>query len=186
MHAVAQRTVKPSHSKQLHHVIAGLATGVVSMHSSFQAKDYRAFRASLFAGLGLTGIAPVLHSWALNYEVRAVHTALWLDFVMGLLYLVSLSPSKPAEQHTCSVCQQPKTSNGMYVCVGEALAHEIPSCSRDCHLAHFKSCAHTFSVEGLRRFMLPMLCMQRTLRLVPRFPNTACMHLSFRLASGCM
>jgi len=70
---------------------AGLATGLVSMHNSFQAKDYRGFRASLFAGLGLTGIVPVLHSWAINYDVRAVHTALWLDFVMGLLYLVSRS-----------------------------------------------------------------------------------------------
>lgn len=70
---------------------AGLATGLVSMHNSFQAKDYRGFRASLFAGLGLTGIVPVLHSWAINYDVRAVHTALWLDFVMGLLYLVSMS-----------------------------------------------------------------------------------------------
>ena len=72
-------------------VNVGVATGLVSMHNSFQAKDYRGFRASLFAGLGLTGIVPVLHSWAINYDVRAVHTALWLDFVMGLLYLVSMS-----------------------------------------------------------------------------------------------
>lgn len=65
----------------------GVATGVVSMHNSFQAKNYRAFRARLFAGLGLTGIIPVLHSCVINYDIRAVHTALWLDFVMGLLYL---------------------------------------------------------------------------------------------------
>ncbi len=59
------------------------------MHNAFQAKDCRGLRAKLFAGLGLTGIAPVLHSLAINYEIRAVHTALWLDLVMGLLYLVS-------------------------------------------------------------------------------------------------
>ena len=86
-------------------VLAGLATGVVSVHSSFQAKDYRAFRASLFAGLGLTGIAPVLHSWAINYEVRAVHTALWLDFVMGLLYLVRLSSHHVCRPATMFVCE---------------------------------------------------------------------------------
>jgi len=62
---------------------------VVSVHNSFQAKDYRVFRASLFAGLGLTGIVPVIHGWAVNYDIAAVHSALSLDVLMGLIYLVS-------------------------------------------------------------------------------------------------
>ena len=62
---------------------------VVSVHNSFQAKDYRVFRASLFAGLGMTGIVPVIHGWALNYDIAAVHSALSLDVLMGLIYLVS-------------------------------------------------------------------------------------------------
>jgi len=62
---------------------------VVSVHNSFQAKDYRVFRASLFAGLGMTGIVPVIHGWVVNYDIAAVHSALSLDVLMGLIYLVS-------------------------------------------------------------------------------------------------
>ncbi len=91
MQSILNAQLQWTHRQPVSPVDAGLATGLVSMHNSFQAKDYRGFRASLFAGLGLTGIVPVLHSWAINYDVRAVHTALWLDFVMGLLYLVSMS-----------------------------------------------------------------------------------------------
>ena len=69
---------------------AGLATMVVSVHNSFQAKNYRVFRASLFAGLGLTGIVPVIHGWILNYNIAAVHRALGLDVLMGVIYLVML------------------------------------------------------------------------------------------------
>lgn len=63
---------------------------VVSVHNSFQAKNYRVFRASLFAGLGLTGIVPVIHGWILNYNIAAVHRALGLDVLMGVIYLVML------------------------------------------------------------------------------------------------
>lgn len=62
---------------------------VVSVHNSFQAKNYRVFRASLFAGLGLTGIVPVIHGWIVNYDIAAVHSALSLDVLMGVIYLVS-------------------------------------------------------------------------------------------------
>ncbi|DBA84229.1 TPA: hypothetical protein ACH3X2_006294 [Trebouxia sp. C0005] len=65
----------------------GIGTMVVSVHNSFQAKDYRVFRASLFAGLGMTGIVPVIHGWAVNYDIAAVHSALSLDVLMGLIYL---------------------------------------------------------------------------------------------------
>lgn len=95
MQHILKEELQWTHRHRVTRANAGLATGLVSMHNSFQAKDYRGFRARLFAGLGLTGIVPVLHSWAINYEVRAVHTALWLDFVMGLLYLVSM-PFCPA------------------------------------------------------------------------------------------
>lgn len=63
---------------------------VFSVHNSFQAKGYRVFRASLFAGLGLTGIVPVIHGWYINYNVPQVHSALSLDVLMGVIYLVGL------------------------------------------------------------------------------------------------
>lgn len=66
----------------------GMGTMFVSLHNSFQTKDYRVFRASLFAGLGLTGIVPIIHGWYLNYEIAAVHRALGLDVIMGVTYLV--------------------------------------------------------------------------------------------------
>ena len=69
---------------------AGIGTMVFSVHNSFQAKGYRVFRASLFAGLGLTGIVPVIHGWYINYNVPQVHSALSLDVLMGVIYLVSL------------------------------------------------------------------------------------------------
>ena len=65
---------------------------VISVHNAFQAKGYRVFRATLFAGLGLTGIVPVIHGWYINYNVPQVHWALSLDVLMGVIYLVSLLP----------------------------------------------------------------------------------------------
>lgn len=63
---------------------------VISVHNAFQAKGYRVFRAALFAGLGLTGIVPVIHGWYINYSVHQVHWALSLDVLMGVIYLVSV------------------------------------------------------------------------------------------------
>ena len=73
-----------------------MGTMFVSLHNSFQTKDYRVFRASLFAGLGLTGIVPIIHGWYLNYEIAAVHRALGLDVIMGVIYLVCVM--------TCCYC----------------------------------------------------------------------------------
>lgn len=56
---------------------------------AFQSAKLRPFRASLFAGLGLWGIVPVLHGWYLNGEYSEVRYALSLDALMGLVYLVS-------------------------------------------------------------------------------------------------
>ncbi len=36
----------------------------------------------------MTGIVPVIHGWAVNYDIAAVHSALSLDVLMGLIYLV--------------------------------------------------------------------------------------------------
>lgn len=69
---------------------AGVGTMVVSVHNTFQTKDFRVFRATLFAGLGLTGIVPIIHGWLLNYNITEVHKALTLDVLMGIIYLVSL------------------------------------------------------------------------------------------------
>ena len=38
--------------------------------------------------MGLTGIVPVIHGWILNYNIAAVHKALSLDVIMGIVYLV--------------------------------------------------------------------------------------------------
>ena len=70
---------------------AGAGTMVFSTHNSFQAKHYRVYRAALFAGLGLTGIVPIIHSWLVNYNVAAVQSALSLDVLMGAIYLASPS-----------------------------------------------------------------------------------------------
>ena len=97
------------------------------MHNSFQAKNYRAFRARLFAGLGLTGIIPVLHSCVINYDIRAVHTALWLDFVMGLLYLVRHTDlcvkgvAQALREQPLFVCMLVHQSSVCSVCVAHQL-----------------------------------------------------------------
>lgn len=76
----------------------------VSLHNSFQTKDYRAFRASLFAGLGLTGIVPIIHGWILNYDIAAVHRALGLDVIMGGTYLVGTLLQVCCKGFVCCYC----------------------------------------------------------------------------------
>ncbi len=68
---------------------AGCAGIAVSLLDRFQLPEWRAFRASMFAGLGLYGIAPVVHQWFVNRHVFHVRYALICDIIMGLTYLVS-------------------------------------------------------------------------------------------------
>ena len=56
---------------------------------------------NLFAGLGLTGIVPVILGWSLYSGIMAVHRALSLDVPMGIIYLVG---SMPAHGMNASAC----------------------------------------------------------------------------------
>ena len=89
---------------------AGLFTTCVALLSFFQTKQFRAFRASLFACLGLWGIAPAMHALWLHGGHPEVRTYFLLDMCMGAVYLVRLTcvlahPSctalSAAVQHQC-------------------------------------------------------------------------------------
>lgn len=68
--------------------LMGLSTLCVTLLSTFQTPDFQAYRAGVFCALGLWGLVPVLHGWALNWGVAAVARALALDLLMGAIYLV--------------------------------------------------------------------------------------------------
>ena len=76
-------------------VAAGFATVCVSLLPFFQTRRFRAFRASLFAALGLWGIAPGLHALLLYMDVPHVQRAFQLEVLMGAIYLVSPWCSSP-------------------------------------------------------------------------------------------
>ena len=83
----------------------------VSLLQFFQTNRFRAFRASLFAALGLWGIFPGLHTLLLYRHVPDIQQAFLSDVTMGAIYLVSPFPgdrlSCTASQHSwlqpCSV-----------------------------------------------------------------------------------
>ena len=74
---------------------AGVVTVTVSLAPVFQHPRFRAFRASLFAALGLWGIAPALHGFLLHRGVAAVRRAFVHDLAMGAIYLARC-PSRTA------------------------------------------------------------------------------------------
>ena len=78
----------------------GVVTVTVSLAPVFQNPRFRAFRASLFAALGLWGIAPALHGFLLHSGVTAVRRAFVHDLVMGAIYLVRCPPVR--RPHVCS------------------------------------------------------------------------------------
>ncbi|XP_021908052.1 heptahelical transmembrane protein 4-like [Carica papaya] len=66
--------------------ILGIATILVSLLPVFQNPEFRSIRASLFLGMGLSGIAPILHKLILFWEQpEALHTTGY-EILMGLLY----------------------------------------------------------------------------------------------------
>jgi adiponectin receptor len=67
--------------------ILGTATCGASLSNHFQGPQARHIRAALFAALGLFGIVPIVHGFLLNSGVPKVFTAMWLDIMMGILYL---------------------------------------------------------------------------------------------------
>ncbi|KAK9837509.1 hypothetical protein WJX81_007514 [Elliptochloris bilobata] len=69
-------------------LLLGVVTVTVSLAPVFQQPRFRAFRASLFAALGLWGIAPAFHGFVLHSGVAAVRRAFAHDLAMGAIYLV--------------------------------------------------------------------------------------------------
>ena len=66
----------------------GLATLTVTLLDRFQDPSFHAYRASLFSILGLLGAFPLIHGFRLHQNIGEVHTALFLEIAMGLLYLL--------------------------------------------------------------------------------------------------
>ncbi|KAH1082477.1 hypothetical protein J1N35_022238 [Gossypium stocksii] len=66
--------------------ILGVATILVSLLPVFQNPEFRSIRASLFFGMGMSGIAPILHKLILFWhQPEALHTTGY-EVLMGLFY----------------------------------------------------------------------------------------------------
>ncbi|CAN6562822.1 unnamed protein product [Malus baccata var. baccata] len=66
--------------------LLGIATVLVSLIPVFQNPEYRIVRVSLFLGMGLSGILPVMHKLILfSDQPEALHTTGY-EILMGLLY----------------------------------------------------------------------------------------------------
>ncbi|KAK9109763.1 hypothetical protein Sjap_017823 [Stephania japonica] len=66
--------------------ILGIATVVVSLFPVFQNPEFRNIRASLFFGMGLSGVAPIIHKLILfRDQPEALHTTGY-ELLMGVFY----------------------------------------------------------------------------------------------------
>ncbi|KAH7427524.1 hypothetical protein KP509_10G047900 [Ceratopteris richardii] len=66
--------------------VVGIATIFVSLIPVFQNPEYRNVRAALFFGMGVSGVAPVMHKLILFWdEPEALYTTLY-EVAMGLFY----------------------------------------------------------------------------------------------------
>ncbi|GLI62283.1 hypothetical protein VaNZ11_004845 [Volvox africanus] len=68
--------------------VMGAGAVAVSLLDVFQKTEWRAFRASMFAGLGLWGVVPLIHACIAHSDIAAVRGATALDVLMGALYLL--------------------------------------------------------------------------------------------------
>ncbi|XP_057974160.1 heptahelical transmembrane protein 4-like [Malania oleifera] len=64
----------------------GIATIVFSLLPVFQNPEYRTFRASLFFGMGMSGVAPVLHKLVLYWHQPEALETTGLEILMGAFY----------------------------------------------------------------------------------------------------
>ncbi|XP_071702245.1 heptahelical transmembrane protein 4-like [Rutidosis leptorrhynchoides] len=66
--------------------LLGIATVMVSLFPIFDRPEYRHIRAGLFSGMGLSGVAPILHKLILFWnQPEAVHTTGY-EILMGTFY----------------------------------------------------------------------------------------------------
>ncbi|KAG2496970.1 hypothetical protein HYH03_004976 [Edaphochlamys debaryana] len=68
--------------------IMGAGAVAVSLLDVFQTTQWRAFRAGMFAALGLWGAVPLIHACAVHRDISAMRTSTALDALMGALYLL--------------------------------------------------------------------------------------------------
>lgn len=66
--------------------LLGIATILVSLLPMFQSPEYRTFRASLFLGMGLCGVAPILHKLILFWGSPEALLTTGYEILMGLFY----------------------------------------------------------------------------------------------------
>lgn len=66
--------------------LMGVLTVAVSLLPVFQSTKFRTFRASLFFGLGASGVVPCLHKLVLYWGNPVVVTTTGYEFLMGALY----------------------------------------------------------------------------------------------------
>ncbi|XP_022863361.1 heptahelical transmembrane protein 4-like [Olea europaea var. sylvestris] len=66
--------------------LLGIGTILVSLLPVFQTPEYRGIRASLFSGMGVSGVAPILHKLVLFWhQPEAIHTTGY-EILMGVFY----------------------------------------------------------------------------------------------------
>eukprot|EP00879_Flechtneria_rotunda_P013323 GHRR01013913.1.p1 GENE.GHRR01013913.1~~GHRR01013913.1.p1 ORF type:complete len:235 (+),score=85.72 GHRR01013913.1:711-1415(+) len=68
-------------------VTMGAAVVSMSLPTMFQAREYRAIRATVFTLLGAWGVVPVTHLLLSHGHVWAIRRAFQLDLLMGLIYV---------------------------------------------------------------------------------------------------
>lgn len=113
---------------------AGFLTITVSLMSTFQSPEYRAFRATLFAALGLWGIVPGVHALLLYGASHHLQKAVALDVLMGAFYLVSPVPSTLTCKRLCRVFEANKQTTSLSP--GRAARHlSATPVSQGCKLA---------------------------------------------------
>ncbi|XP_021745312.1 heptahelical transmembrane protein 4-like isoform X1 [Chenopodium quinoa] len=66
--------------------ILGIATIVFSLSPVFQNPEYRSIRASLFFGMGVSGVGPILHKLILYWHQPEALQTTGLEIMMGALY----------------------------------------------------------------------------------------------------
>ncbi|CAN1324070.1 Heptahelical transmembrane protein 4 [Linum perenne] len=66
--------------------VMGIVTIIFSLLPTFQRPEFRSFRASLFFGMGVSGVAPILHKMVLyGNQPEALQTTGY-EVLMGVLY----------------------------------------------------------------------------------------------------
>lgn len=66
--------------------VLGIATIVISLLPVFEKPKFRSFRASLFFGMGISGVAPVLHKLILFRDKPEAVQTTGYEILMGLFY----------------------------------------------------------------------------------------------------